>query len=256
MQFFALIVMITLKTPEEIQSMKHGGQILHTVLRKAAESVEVGMSGNELNDMIESLIIEAGGEPGFKKVEGYDWGSCICINDQIVHTPPSERTFKDGDVVTIDAGVFYDGLHTDSATTVQIGSKTREVQAFLETGKAALKKAIKVAKAGNRVGHISEVFQKEIEGAGYSIVRELTGHGVGYELHEDPYVPCFVSRPIKKTLLLKPGMTLALEVMYAMGGAQIEQESDGWSLKMSDSSHAATFEHTIAITEKRTFILT
>lgn len=250
--------MIHLKSDEEIAIMTKAGQMLREVLKKAPEYAQVGTTTMEVNSAIEEHIYSLGGEPGFKMVPNYDWGSCICVNEQIVHTPPSDRILKDGDIVTIDAGVFYEGYHTDSAITVQIGKQDEETTTFLETGKKALKQALKAAKAGNRIGHISYAFQSIIEPAGYSIVPELTGHGVGKELHENPYVPCFVHdvQDIQRTPLLKPGMTLALEVMYAKGGDRIVHEADGWSIKMADNSHAACFEHTVAITKKRTFILT
>lgn len=245
-----------LKSSHEIESMKVGGQMLRTVLQDIEGFVRVGMTTQEVNERIESHISQLGGEPGFKRVKGYHWGSCICINEQIVHTPPSKRAIEDGDVVTIDAGVYYQGLHTDSATTIQVGTQDPKVTHFLETGRSALKKAVKQSAVGKKIGHISQAFEECIEGAGFSIVRELTGHGVGHELHEDPYIPCFVQGDVEKTLSLRPGMTLALEVMYAFGGRKIVEEEDGWSLKMADGSISATFEHTIALTENNTLILT
>ena len=149
-----------------------------------------------------------------------------------------------------------DRFHTDSAITVQIGTKTPEVTLFLETGKKSLSKALEQAKTGKHIGHISEAFQHTIESAGYSIIKELTGHGVGKELHEDPYIPCYSRGSAEKTEKLKPGMTLALEVMYAMGRPEIENEADGWSIKTEDNSLTATFEKSIAILEKKTLILT
>lgn len=248
--------MYSLKSSDEIALMQKGGAILKDVLIEAEKHVKVGMTTMELNDFIESKIKNKGAEPGFKLVTGYNWGSCICVNEQIVHTPPSDRVIGDGDVVTIDAGVYLEGLHTDSATTIQVGTKTPEVTRFLETGRSALKKALKEAVVGKRIGHISRAFESTIESAGYSIVPELTGHGVGYELHEDPYIPCYLDKQVSDTLSLKPGMTLALEVMYAMGKPALVSEPGGWSLRMKDRSLAATFECSIALTEKKTLILT
>jgi methionyl aminopeptidase len=236
--------------------MQHGGAILHDVLISAAAMVKPGITTKSINDYIDAYILSKGAEPGFKKVPGYSWASCICVNEQIVHTPPSNKIIKDGDIVTIDAGVFYGGFHTDSATSVQAGTKTPDVTLFLETGKKALKSALKVATKGKRIGDISHAFQTTIESAGYGIVRELTGHGVGKELHEDPYVPCFINRPIEKTLLLEPGLVIAIEVMYAMGKGEMGYESDEWSIKTADNSLAACFEHTVAITENGALILT
>lgn len=248
--------MITLKSASEIATMKEGGAMLHEALIYAQKVIQAGMTTHALNTLIEERIEALGGEPGFKRVHGYNWGTCICINDQIVHTPPSDRIIQDGDVVTIDAGVYYGGFHTDSAVTLQVGPQDPAVTLFLDTGKKALEKALKVAKVGNRIGHISQAFQETIESAGYSIVKELTGHGVGHELHEDPYIPCFVDRPVMKTKELKVGMTLALEVMYAMGKPKIATERDGWSIHLVDKSIAGTFEHSIALTENGTLILT
>ncbi len=248
--------MIHYKSKSDIQSMQHGGAILHDVLKDAAAMVRPGISTMAINNYIESTIVARGAEPGFKRVTGYSWASCICVNEQIVHTPPSNKIIKDGDVVTIDAGVYYGGLHTDSALTVQAGKQTPDVTLFLETGKKALNNALKVTIKGKRIGDISRAFQTTIEGAGYGIVRELTGHGVGKELHEDPYVPCFINRPVEKTLLLEPGLVIAIEVMYAMGLGEMEYEPDEWSIKTADNSLAACFEHTVAITENGALILT
>lgn len=230
--------------------------MLHEALIYAQEVAQVGMTTNTLNKLIEERIEALGGEPGFKRVKGYHWGTCICINEQIVHTPPSERVIADGDVVTIDAGVYYGGLHTDSAVTLQVGTQEPAATQFLDTGKKALKKALSVAYVGNRIGHISQAFQETIEAGGYSIVKELTGHGVGHELHEDPYIPCFLDREISKTKELRPGMTLALEVMYAQGKPKIATDRDGWSISVVDKSITATFEHSIALSENGTLILT
>lgn len=248
--------MIHYKTKQQIADMQYGGSILHDVLQDAAAMVEPGITTKHIDNFIDSYITSKGAEAGFKRVEGYSWASCICVNQQIVHTPPTNRVIKDGDVVTIDAGVFYKGLHTDSAITVQAGNQTPEVTKFLETGKVALRKALAVATKGQRIGHISKALQSTIEDAGYSIVRELTGHGVGKELHEDPYVPCFVNRPAEKTLLLEPGLVIAVEVMYAMGGGEMAYEADEWSIKTTDNSLAACFEHSVAITENGSLILT
>lgn len=248
--------MTILKSNDQIESMIKGGKILRDAVKYAEEIVSVGMTTQRLNDEIEEFIVKNGGEAGFKRVPGYSWATCICVNEQVVHTPPSKRVLEDGDVVTIDVGVYLDGLHTDSATTVQIGTKTAQVTKFLDTGKHALKEALKQAKYGKNIGHISQTFQKVIESAGYSIIKELTGHGVGKELHEDPYIPCYSRGSAEKTQKLKPGMTLALEVMYALGRPEIVNEGDGWSIKTEDNSLTATFEKSIAILEKKTLILT
>lgn len=248
--------MIHYKTSQDIGNMKHAGAILHETLEKAASMVTPGISTREIDAFIDSFILSKGAEPGFKRVDGYSWASCICVNEEIVHTPPSDRVISDGDVVTIDAGAYYKGLHTDSATTVQAGTQTPEITRFLDTGKQALNNALKVAVMGNRIGDISQALFTTIESAGYSIVRDLTGHGVGKDLHEDPFVPCFVDKPIAKTLELKPGLVIAVEVMYAMGKGKMSYNDDEWSIKTADNSLAACFEHTIAITKNGSLILT
>ena len=248
--------MITYKTERQIKTMSKAGKMLHEIITEMPRFVHVDQTTREINEYIDKRITELGGEPGFKRVKGYKWASCICVNEQIVHTPPSERIINDGDVVTVDTGVFLDGLHTDSATTFQVGSRTEAVTRFLETGRKALDKAISQAIVGKNIGHISQAFQEIIEEAGYSVVVELTGHGVGKDLHEDPYVPCFLDRAIKNTLKLQKGMTLALEVMYTMGKGRMKYENDGWSIVSADKSVAACFEHSVAIVGNKPFILT
>lgn len=236
--------------------MAEAGKMLHTVLSEVPDKVKVGVTTDEINQFIDDRIHELGGEPGFKRVKGYKWASCICINEQVVHTPPSKKVVKEGDVVTIDSGVYLKGLHTDSAITIQVPPIRPEVTEFLETGRKALDKALSQAIVGKYIGNISSAFEETIEGAGYTIIPELTGHGIGKDLHEDPYVPCFLDKPIKKTIRLKKGMTLAIEVMYAMGEGDIMYETGGWSLRTADKSLTACFEHTVAISENKPFILT
>lgn len=243
------------KNESEIATMLKAGTLLRESLDATKKFVEIGMTTMEVNAFFEKYVEERGGFPGFKTVDGYSWGTCICINDQIVHTPPSSKIIEDGDVITIDAGVMIDGLHTDSAITYQIGTQNPEVQRFLDAGLRALDNAMKMAIVGNNIGHISQEYEKVMEKEGYSIVPQLTGHGIGYELHEDPFVPCFLDRPVEKTMKLVKGMTLALEIMYSMGGPRIETEADDWSIRMVDGSISATHEHTIMVDEKKPFIL-
>lgn len=247
----------TLKSAKDIEKMQFAGKILHNAIHEATSHIAIGMTTHELDQIVEKYILKNGGEPGFKKVPGYNWATCICVNDEVVHTPPSQRILEDGDVVTIDAGVYYNGMHTDSATTVQIGTKTPEVTLFLETGKKALKKALKEAQNGKNIGDISKVFHNTIEGAGYHVIPELTGHGIGSELHEDPYVPCYLDRAVRLTPRITKGMTLAIEVMYTTGSPELEYDEDnGWTIRIKDGSISATFEHTVAVLENKTLILT
>lgn len=258
--------MIHLKTKAEIEIMRQGGKILAEVLREVLSHARPGVSELELDQLAEKLILEKGGEPGFKKVEGYKHTICISTNDVVVHGIPTGYKLKEGDVVGIDCGVFYKGFHTDAAETLRVSSqksklktqnKKDEIDRFLETGKRALNEAIKIAKAGNRVGHISKTIQNIVEEEGYSIVRSLVGHGVGRTLHEEPEVPGFLDRKIIKTPILKEGMTIAIEVIYNMGKSEVKYlNEDGWTISTEDGSISGLFERTIAITKEGPVILT
>jgi len=250
--------MIIYKTDEEIKIMQECGAKLKRAVEKLLPLVKVGVTTNFIDKKAEELIRREGAESSFSKVEGYKWTICPTINEQIVHTPPSERTLKNGDVLTIDIGAYFKGFHSDYSTTFVVGDKsTPAIEAFLKTGKETLDNAIKKAVLGNRIGDISLEIEKGIEGAGYFIMEQLTGHGVGRELHEDPFIPGFLSKPIEKTIKLKKGMVLAIEVIYSMGTNEIAYEKGGdWSIVTKDGSLSACFEHTIAITDKNTLVLT
>lgn len=250
--------MIHYKTPEEIELMTESGKRLHAVVDELIPFIKVGMSTLEIDRKATSLIHKYGGEVSFNKVEGYSWATCLTINEQVVHTPPSKRIVKDGDVLTVDIGLYYKGFHTDFADTIVCGtSKDREIERFLEVGKQTLYKAIDQAKKGNRLGDISQTIEKEIYGNGYKVVKQLTGHGIGRDLHEDPYVLGFLDRPIQKTLPIREGLVIAIEVIYSKGSEEFEYEDKTeWSLVTKDRSLSACFEHTVAITKDETRILT
>lgn len=262
--------MVDIKTPEQVETMAKGGKILAEVLFAVMKQVKPGVSELEIDTLAEKMIKERGGEPGFKKVPGYRHTICACTNDVVVHGIPSEYRFKAGDVVCIDCGVFYGGFHTDMAETVIVqdekqtvtrstgSGQDNEKEKFLNIGKRALEEGIAQAVVGNRIGHISKVIQDIVEKeAGYSIVRTLIGHGVGRELHEDPEVPGFLDRKIEQTPLLKEGMTIAVEVIYNMGGSDVVYAgTDDWSIKSADGSLSAVFERSIAITKNGPQVLT
>lgn len=256
--------MIDLKSPQEIEIMKKSGSILSEVLWKVMDEVKPGVSELEIDALAERLIREKGGEPGFMKVEGYKHTVCSCTNEVVVHGIPSKYRFKEGDMVCIDCGVYYEGYHTDMAETIIVGSEKKndksylEKVKFLENGKRALEAGIKQAVIGNRIGHISRAIQEIVEKeGGYSIVRSLIGHGVGKELHEDPEVPGFVDKPLLKTPKLVEGMTIAIEVIYNMGGPDVVYVgNDDWSIKSADNSLSAVFERSVAILNDKTVILT
>ncbi len=238
--------------------MAEGGERLRKVVKALLNKIDVGITTREINRIAEDLIKEQDGESSFNKVKGYSWSTCLPINEQVVHTPPSDRKLKQGDVLTVDIGMFFKGFHTDFATTFVVGGEPDgETSRFLETGKRALSKAIKQAKAGNRLGDISQAIEKEVYSQGYFIVKELTGHGIGRQLHEDPYVFGFQEKPIEKTLKIQPGLVIAIEVIYSKGSEEMAYEKDeDWSIISADRSLSACFEHTVAITEKQTLVLT
>ncbi len=250
--------MIHYKTEQEIELMKEGGKRLKEVVRKLKTTIQIGVTTEQIDNKAEQLIVSMGGEPSFKRVTNYYWSTCLSINEQIVHTPPSKRVVKSGDVLKLDIGMFYKGFHTDYAETIAIGEVNNEKKKFLEVGKATLEKAVERAQEGRYVGEISQVIEQEIRKNNYSIVKELTGHGVGRELHEDPYVPNYLDNPIEKTLQIRSGLTMAIEPIYSMGKGTMKYEGDDdWSIRTVDGSIAAQFEYTIAVTHKYgTIILT
>ena len=242
--------MIHIKTDEDIKKMRHGGHILAEVLHEVIRQLREGTTELEIDALSERLIKEKGGEPGFKKVKGYRHTICASTNDVVVHGIPTNYAYKAGDVAGIDCGVYYEGFHTDMAETIRVksnkqkvNSKNDEVDRFLQTGKRALEAAIQQAKAGNRIGHISKTIQDIVEGkGGYFIVRSLVGHGVGKDLHEEPLVPGFLQGAIEKTPLLKPGMTIAIEVIYNMGGKEVVYKgNDDWTISTKDRSLSGVF---------------
>jgi len=249
--------MIFYKTKAEIEVMKEGGKRLRGVVQELKKIIKVGVSTKEIDERAEDLIKKAGGQSSFKKVKSYYWTTCLPINEQIVHTPPSKRTLKDGDLLTVDIGMYFRGYHTDFADSFVVGKSTKEQEKFLRVGRETLYKAIKKLKPGSHLGEVSAVIEKEIYGSGYFIIRQLTGHGIGKKLHEDPYVLGFLDRPIAQTQVIKPGLVVAIEVIYSMGAEEfVSDKGDDWSLSTKDGSLSACFEHTLAVDDKNSLILT
>lgn len=256
--------MIDIKTEKEIQIMAQGGHILAQVLDEVLKNVRVGVSELELDKLAEEEILRRGAKPAFKKVKNYTNAICVSTNNVVVHGIPTNYKFKEGDLVGIDCGVYFKGFNTDMAETrrvstinnQQLTSNGDEVDKFLETGKKALNEAIKIARAGARVGHISKTIQDIVEGSGYSVVRNLVGHGIGKKLHEEPKVPGFLDTKINRTPTLKAGMTIAIEVIYNMGGSDVLLAKDGWTIETRDKSLSGVFERTIAITSSEPIVLT
>ncbi len=259
--------MIPIKTPEQIKIMQTGGRILGEVLFEILHAVSPGITEIEIDALAEKSIRDRGAEPGFMRVKDYHHATCMSTNDIIVHGIPGSYEFKEGDVVGIDCGVYYQGFHTDMSESIRIkdgkphfytGKENGyEIDKFLSIGKKALNEAIKVAVSGNRVGHISKTIQDIVERkGGYSIVRSLIGHGVGRQLHEEPEVPGFLMSDIKNTPILKVGMTIAVEIIYNMGTPETIIDKDGWTIRSKDGKLAGLFERSIAITQDGPLILT
>lgn len=244
--------MINYKTPQQIEDMVQGGKIARFVLEELVKEAKVGVSLKELDALAEKLILGKGATPSFKRVDDYRYTTCINLNDGIVHGIPTAVKLKRGDVVSIDLGVYYKGLHTDLSHTLELETHVHEK--FLATGIKALEASILACREGNKIGDISSAMQTLVEQQGYSVSRDLVGHGVGADLHEEPYVPCFGKPGNGPTL--KEGMTLAIEVIYQEGKPEIVLEEDGWTLSTKDGSLSGLFEKTIALSRGKTLVLT
>ena len=248
---------LSLKTSSDIDQMKTAGTKLAYVRDQTAKFIKPGITSLELDQIATKLIKEAGAQPSFSMVRGYHHATCININDEVVHSIPTNRKIKSGDVVSLDVGLCFDGWHSDTSITVAVGTSTSSINNFLTIGKRSVKKAIEVCIAGNRVWDLSHAMQTTVENAGYGVVTALTGHGIGRYLHEEPAVPCFEVQDYKHSPLLRVGMVLAIEIMYAQGsGEVVYKNDDGWTICTRDGKIAGLFEETVAITKDGPLILT
>lgn len=246
-----------IKTPEELELMIEGGKKLHDIKLALKEATKVGVSALEIDKLAEELIIKSGAKPSFKMVDGYSWSTCINVNQGVVHGIPHENIFfKDGDLISIDLGMYYKGFHTD--TSISFGlNPDKEVIEFLKVGKQAFQNAVSAIIPNNSyIYDISKGMEDILLEHGYSPILDLTGHGIGKNLHENPYIPCFTSGLRTKTQKIVPGMALAIEVMYASGKPELAKEKDGWTIITQDGKIAGLFEDTIIVTEKGYKIIT
>lgn len=245
-----------LKSPREIDIMARGGAILRATLLTMRDAVRPGISTMEIDAIGEAFIrSHAGAEPAFKGLYGFPGSVCISINEEIVHGIPSrKRILNDGDIVTVDVGVKLDGLYTDAALTVPVGRIDDLTQKLLDVTERALAAGIEAAVPDNHVGDIGAAIQAVVEPQGFSIVRELVGHGVGFSPHEELQIPNY-GKP-KRGKKLVPGLTIAIEPMVNVGTAKTRTLSDKWTVVTADGARSAHFEHTIAITEAGPRILT
>ncbi|MBI3887921.1 type I methionyl aminopeptidase [Candidatus Microgenomates bacterium] len=246
--------MIKIKTPDEIEKMAASGKILAATMQRLLEKAKIGVTTLELDKLAEDYILAAGAKPSFKLEKDYYHTTCMCVNDAVVHGIPNDYKLQKGDRLGIDCGAVLDGWHSDASWSVMV---EEEPSTFLKVGQKALELAIEQCVVGNHVGHVSKMIDDVVTQAGYSPVKALVGHGIGRELHEDPEVPCYLRGEIENTPELKPGMVIAVEVIYNMGESPVVYGgNDGWTIVTRDGSLSGLFEHTVAITENGPRVLT
>lgn len=255
--------MISIKTEKEIQTMKEGGRILAKIMKELEKEVKPGVSTKYLDKVAQDLVFKYGAKPSFK---GYRDTSgepskpfpttlCVSVNEELVHCIPSDRRLKNGDIVSLDSGILYKGFHTDMAITIPVGGKIDpEVARLIKVTKKALKRGIKKVRHGNTFGDISNTIQRYVESQGFNVVRDLCGHGIGKELHEDPQIMNYGKR--KSGPEIKEGMVFCIEPMVTIGDWKLEKKKDGFGIETKDGSLSAHFEHTVAVTKKGPEILT
>ena len=248
--------MIQLKSAREIELMAQGGKILGATVAMLRDSVKPGMTTGQLDAIAEDFIrSHDGATPAFKGLYGFPGSICTSVNNEIVHGIPSKkRVLAAGDILSIDVGVGYKGYFTDSATTVAIGEISAEARRLLEVTQRSLEAGIAAAQPGNHIGDIGAAVQAVVEAAGYSVVRDLVGHGIGVQFHEEPQVPNY-GKPKRREKLV-PGLTIAIEPMVNIGGPATRTLKDKWTIVTADGSLSAHFEHTIAMTDTGARVLT
>jgi len=245
--------MIKFKTDEEIELQRLSSLLVGKTLAEVAKAIKPGVKTITLDKIAETFIRDNGAVPGFKGYGGFPATLCISVNDAVVHGIPDDTELKDGDIVSVDCGTIMNGFYGDSAYTFPVGEVAEEVLLLLERTKASLYKGIEQAVAGNRVHDIGYAIQHYVEGFGYSVVRELVGHGVGRNLHEDPEVPNYGRRGTG--IKLREGMCIAIEPMINLGVKEVVQMPDGWTIKTADGKPSAHFEHDVAIRKGKADIL-
>ena len=245
--------MIILKSPEEIQKMGETNAIVAEVLARLSEKVKPGVTTSELNEYAEVTAHKRGAKPAFKGYGGFPFALCTSLNSEVVHGFPSDRPLEEGDIISLDYGVYYNGYYGDSAITVAVGRISASAARLMKVTEEALYKGIEKAREGNRLGDISFAVQSCVEKAGFSVVRDYVGHGIGKDLHEDPPVPNFGVRG--RGVKLRAGMVMAIEPMVNKGSYVVGVKPDGWTVVTDDGSLSAHFEHTIAVTEDGPVIL-
>lgn len=246
--------MIICKSPKEIEKMREASQIVVKTLKLIEEMVRPGISTKELDRTAERYIKKERGRPAFKGYRGFPASICVSVNEEVVHGVPNGRRLKSGDIIGIDVGVEYDSYYGDAAVTLPVGEITPEAARLIEVTKKALAAGVEKCQVGNRIYDISSAIQEVAEGAGFSVVRDYVGHGIGQSMHEDPQIPNYGRAGTGP--YLKEGMVFALEPMINIGGFKVEVLSDKWTVVTEDRSLSAHFEHTVAVTRSGPEILT
>ncbi len=246
--------MIVLKSDREIRLMRQAGRLVAQAHEVVREMLRPGITTAEIDRRVEAFIRAHDAIPSFKGYRGFPASTCISVNEELVHGIPGPRRLEAGDIVSVDIGVIYRGYHGDSAWTYAVGTVSPEVRRLLETTERALMAGIEQARVGKRLGDIGYAIQRVVESAGYAVIRDYVGHGIGREMHEPPQVPNF-GEP-GKGIRLRPGMTLAIEPMVSAGDWRTKVLSDNWTVVTADGSLTAHFEHTVAVTEDGPYILT
>jgi methionyl aminopeptidase len=244
--------MVIIKSTEEIVIMRKCGKILAAILDKLRTEIRPGIKTSQLDTIMVEESARRGVIPSFKNYRGFPANLCVSVNDEIVHGIPGERILQEGDIVSLDVGVKLNGFHTDAAITIGMGRISKKAKELIAVTEGSLKSGIAQAISGAWVGDISSAIQHYVESKGFSVVKEYTGHGVGRDLHEEPQIPNFV---VGKGLLLRKGMTLAIEPMVNVGDWHTKLAANQWTVLTADGSLSAHFEHTIAITDNEAEIL-
>ena len=246
--------MVFYKTDEEIELIKISGDVLGRAHAEVAKLIKPGITTQQLDKVAEEFIRDNGGVPSFKGYSGFPGTLCVSPNEQVVHGMPNEDELQEGDILSVDCGVFLNGFHSDSAYTYGVGDIDSATEDLLTSTKQSLFEGIEQAIVGKRVGDVSFAVQKYVEQLGYTVVRELVGHGVGKNLHEKPEVPNYGKRG--RGPLLREGLVIAIEPMINLGTKNIVQESDGWTIRTADNKPSAHFEHTVAVRKGKAEVLT
>jgi methionyl aminopeptidase len=246
--------MVFYKTEEEIELIRQSALILSKAHGEIALLIKEGVSTATLDKRAEEFITDNGAVPSFKNFNGFPYSLCISVNSTVVHGMPGNYILNDGDVISVDAGVYYKGFHSDCAYTHAVGEVSEDVAQLLKVTKESLFKGIDKAVVGSRIGDVGFAIQQYAEGFGYGVVRELVGHGIGKNLHESPEVPNYGKRG--QGLKLQNGLVLAIEPMINLGSRHIVQEDDGWTIRTRDNKPSAHFEHTVVIRKDKAEVLT